>query len=153
MNQFIADHTHPLEHLYVQDCEQRIMPEDICNERDLARYYMQRLPSIKSIPILHGSEETLATITPLLDALAIENPITFRCLLILPHGDGFLIANHIENKTVGFEAIASFLRNSTTDSQRLFTKQFTICALRTQLLRCEWVTHGKPISPLTDPAR
>jgi hypothetical protein len=150
MNQYIPDPTHPLEELYVHENEEPIMPRDICTDHDLAHYYLQRLPGITSIPVLRGSEETMATITPLLDALAAEDPKAFQSLLILPFEGGFLLANHIEHEWVGYVAITSFLRNATTDAQRLFAKQFTISTLRTQLLRCEWVAKGKPICALSE---
>ena len=92
----------------------------------------------------------MATITPLLDALAAENPAAFRALLVLPYADGFFLATHIEHDRVGFAAIASFTRNAATDAQRKFAKQFSICTLRAQLLRCEWVSKGEPICALPE---
>lgn len=150
MNQYIPDPTHPLEELTVLESEPPIMPHDIYSDQDLARYFLQRLPAVTSIPVLRGSQETMATITPLLDALAAENPAAFRALLILPYAEGFILASHIEYDRVGFAAIASFSRNAATDAQRKFAKQFSICTLRAQLLRCEWVAKGKPISPLSE---
>lgn len=149
MNRTHAEYT-TIEQLFIHDCAQRVMPEDIYEAKDLALYYTQRFGAvIASVPVLRGGREAMAVIEPLLNSLERENRAAFQDILIVPYGDGVIIGTHIERNGVGNEAMASFRRNAKTEAQHAFVKSFAISMLRTQTLRCKWTCEGGSFHPIS----